>query len=299
MLIYHRVHPTVDPMFPNEVDATTFEWQMRLIAEHLVPLDLAEAVQLRDRGELPAGAVAVTFDDGYADNAQVALPILQRTGVPATFFVTTRYLNGGRMWNDTVVETIRRLPAGQYDLTCIGLGHREVSDDVSRRMLSREIIGVIKHRPPRNRQDLADVIGEMGSEPLPDALMMSSAQVRELCDAGMGVGAHTLTHPILKSVAPTVARDEIERCRHELAAITGILPALFAYPNGKPDSDYEPAHCDMVREAGYRAAFSTKRGVIGPQSDLWQLPRFTPWDRAPARFMARLLLEYRNPIAAS
>lgn len=295
VLIYHRVHPTVDPMFPNEVDATTFEWQMRLIAEHLVPLDLEEAIRLRDRGELPVGAVAVTFDDGYADNAEVALPILQRTRVPATFFVTTGYLNGGRMWNDTVIETVRRLPTGQFDLTPMGLGVRAIGDAASRRTLSREIIQVIKHRPPRDRQDLTDAIRGMGGEALPDALMMNSEQVRELAAAGMGVGAHTLTHPILKSVSPTVARDEIEGGRRELAAITGRVPALFAYPNGRPGLDYDAAHCDMVRAAGYRAAFSTRRGVIGPQSDPWQLPRFTPWDRTPARFLARLLLEYRNP----
>lgn len=296
VLIYHRVHPMIDPIFPNEVDATTFEWQMRLLAEHLVPLDLEEAIRLRDLGKLPAGAVAVTFDDGYADNAEVALPILQRTRVPATFFVTTGYLNGGRMWNDTVIETVRRLPSGQFDLTPIGLGVRAVSDAASRRALIREIIQVIKHRPPRERQELADAIRGMGSESLPDTLMMSSAQVRELCAAGMGLGAHTLTHPILKSASPTVARDEIEGCRRELAAITGTVPALFAYPNGKPGSDYAAEHCDMVRSAGYRAALSTRRGAVGPQSDPWQLPRFTPWDRTPARFLARLLLEYRNPV---
>jgi len=294
VLIYHRVHPAIDPMAPNEVTAEVFEWQMNLLRDFLTPIDLVEAIALRDQGNLPQHAVAVTFDDGYADNFDVALPILQRAGVPATFFVTTGFLDGGRMWNDTVTEAVRHLPEGTFDLRDVGLGPRTVTDLRSRRELSREIIKSIKHLAPDDRQAKADALGAFCRETLPRNLMMTRGQVRGLAAAGMTVGAHTLTHPILKALPAAEARCEIEGGRRELGAIIGNEPQLFAYPNGRPGSDYGPDHCAMVQAAGYLAAFSTIRGAVGPRTDQWQLPRFTPWDRTRWRFLARLLLEYGN-----
>lgn len=297
VLIYHRVHPAVDPMYPNEVTAEIFEWQMKMLRNYLEPLDLEQALRMRDMGELPPGAVAVTFDDGYADNFDVALPILKRTAVPATFFVTTGYLDGGRMWNDTVFESIRRLPPGIVDLDSVGLGRREIAGFESRRQIARETIDSIKHMAPSERQMRADALARTAVTPLPNDLMMTADQVRSIEKSGMRVGAHTLTHPILRAVPGPVAQAEIEGGKDRLAAILGREPVLFAYPNGKPHADYDPdLHCAMVRSSGYLAAVSTRRGAVGRSTDRWQLPRFTPWDRTPARFLARLLLEYRRVV---
>ena len=74
------------------------------------------------RGRAPARALAITFDDGYADNATVAAPILLRLGLPATFFVATGFLDGGRMWNDTVIEAVAPRRGPVLDLAPLGLG---------------------------------------------------------------------------------------------------------------------------------------------------------------------------------
>jgi peptidoglycan/xylan/chitin deacetylase (PgdA/CDA1 family) len=65
----------------------------------------------------------ITFDDGYADNVEVALPILLRYEIAADFFVSTGFLDGGRMWNDTVIEAFRATPLDRVDLGDFGLGH--------------------------------------------------------------------------------------------------------------------------------------------------------------------------------
>jgi peptidoglycan/xylan/chitin deacetylase (PgdA/CDA1 family) len=72
-------------------------------------------------GALPERAAAITFDDGYADNFTRALPLLREQGLPATFFVATGFLDGGRMWNDTISEAIRRCNEDVVDLSAIGL----------------------------------------------------------------------------------------------------------------------------------------------------------------------------------
>jgi len=91
------------------------------------------------------------------------------------------------------------------------------------------------------------------------------------------------------------ARREINQSRECLAAILNEPVSLFAYPNGKPGQDYAAEHVRMVRDAGFAAAVSTAWGVASRDSDSFQLPRFTPWDRQPVRFALRLLINRRNP----
>jgi peptidoglycan/xylan/chitin deacetylase (PgdA/CDA1 family) len=125
--------------------------------------------------------------------------------------------------------------------------------------------------------------------------MLTSSQLRKLHAAGIELGAHTVTHPILLTLTATAAADELRASRARLEAIIGGPVRYFAYPNGRPGVDYDDTHVEMARECGFAAAFSTRRGACSRASDRWQLPRFTPWDRTPVRWIARLVLELRNP----
>jgi peptidoglycan/xylan/chitin deacetylase (PgdA/CDA1 family) len=288
ILIFHRVVARADPLFPEIPDAGQFERQMRWVARWFNVLPLTKAVQRLARGDLPARALAITFDDGYADNATVAAPLLRSLGLSATFFVTSGVLNGGRMWNDTVIEAVRAAARGTLDLSAHGLGVHEIGDAMSRRAAALQLIGAIKRDPAPRRAARVAAIAEAVGASLPDDLMMSSAQVRGLISLGMSVGAHTVTHPILSRVDDEAARFEIERGRDDLEQITGELIELFAYPNGVPGVDYEARHVQMVRSCGFAAALSTAHGCAARGADLFQLPRFTPWDRSQARYGLRM-----------
>jgi len=85
------------------------------------------------------------------------------------------------------------------------------------------------------------------------------------------------------------ARAEIVEGKRRLEEITDAPVTLFAYPNGKPGRDYGPRDVELVRRAGFAAAVSTRAGAANRASDLFQLPRFTPWDKSPRRFGMRLL----------
>ena len=294
ILIYHRVPAAPDEMMPGEVDASVFSEQMALLASAFNVLPLDEAVQRLARGGLPARAACITFDDGYADNHDVALPILKRIGIPATFFVATGFLDGGRMWNDTIIETIRRIEAPVLELTGLGLDAYPLHSIEERRASAQRLLTKIKHRPPIERRELVDRIAAYSPQALPDTIMMTRRQVRALHNAGMGVGGHTVTHPILARVSHEVAEQEMAEGKEVLESAIGAPVRLFAYPNGKPIEDFGPVHVALARKLGFRAAVTTSWGAARSTSDTYQLPRFTPWDHHPLKFNARLLLNTRR-----
>jgi peptidoglycan/xylan/chitin deacetylase (PgdA/CDA1 family) len=291
ILTFHRVHAQADALFPGEVDAPRFETLMQAVARAFTVLPLLQAARLQREHRLPARALAITFDDGYADNQEQALPILQKLGLPATFFVATGFLDGGRMWNDTVIETVRHCTQPQIDLSALGLGLGllPVADLSQRRAALTRILPLVKYKTLAAREAmLAQLQHAAGAPALPNNLMMRSEQVRSLHAAGMEIGGHTVYHPILTELPDAEAQLEIRQGREALQALTGAPVLSFAYPNGKPGRDYDARHVRMVREAGFEAAVSTAVGVSRAGDDLYQLPRFTPWDRSPARWLMRL-----------
>jgi peptidoglycan/xylan/chitin deacetylase (PgdA/CDA1 family) len=297
VLILHRVLARPDPLFPHEIDARFFDdmcgWLVRWF--RVLPLD--EAVRRLWQGTLPAAALAITFDDGYADNHDVALPILQRHGLCATFFVTTGFLDGGRMWNDTLIEAVRRSARPTLDLGQLAVpdgGVCGLDDAASRRRCIDALIGALKYMEPEARATAVQRVAEACGTELPADLMMSSAQVRALHSNGMQVGAHTLTHPILARLDEAAARAEIIGGKQALESLLDAPVPAFAYPNGKPGADFLPAHVQMARDAGFELACTTAWGTSAPDVDPLQLPRFTPWDRSKWRFGIRLLDNLRT-----
>jgi len=289
ILIYHRVLREPDPLFPGEADAARFDAQMRLVRRHFHVLTLGQALRRRDAGTLPARALAITFDDGYADNAEVALPILQRHGLPATFFVATGFLDGGRMFNDSVIECLRRTSLQQVDLHDLGLQAMPVSTPAERRAAIDALLPRVKYLGLAERERFLDRLHLMTGKPLlPADLMMRSAQVVELHRAGMEIGGHTIHHPILRLLPESDAATEISGGRERLQALTDAPVQVFAYPNGQPGQDYGDREVGIVRRLGFLGAVSTRRGTATAASDRYQLPRFTPWDIAPERWLARL-----------
>ena len=267
---------------------------MRWVRAWFNVLPLAAAVEMLYAGKLPARALAITFDDGYADNAELAAPILQRLGLTATFFVTTGFLSGGCMWNDRIIEAIRQFPGVRLDLTGIGQGVADLGTPDARRQAIANLLNGIKHLAPAERLAAVDAVVAAAGGATAPSLMMNAAQVRRLGSLGMDVGAHTVSHPILTRLDPASAKQEIVRSKGHLEEILGQPVRLFAYPNGVPRQDYLAEHVQMVRDCGFAAAVSTAWGTATPSSDRFQLPRFTPWDRKRWRYGARMLWNLRG-----
>lgn len=298
ILLYHRVLAAPDFLRPDDPTAAEFDMQMVLVAAVFNVLPLGEAVERLTLGTLPPRALCITFDDGYADNLTLALPVLRRYGLPATFFVAAGYLDGGRMWNDGVIESIRGARGAELDLRSAGLDAYPIGDAAARRAAMRSVIGALKYLAPDVRESRTREIAAITGVRLPDDLMMTRAQLVALHTAGMEIGGHTLSHPILAKVDESIARAEIADGRKMLSEIVRSPVQLFAYPNGRPGTDYDGRHTRIVKALGFKAAVSTAGGSADGFADCYQLPRFSPWDRTPGRYVARVIDNYRRPATA-
>jgi len=296
ILVYHRVHRRPDPLFPGEVDADRFERQMQWIGSIFNVLPLDDALKRLSSNALPPLPACITFDDGYADNLEVAVPILQRHGLTATFFISAGYVDGGRMWNDTIIESVRATSENKLDLTQLGLGILSMATLADRRAAIRTLVSDQKYRAPAERADRCAAIADAARVTPPTDLMLRTDQIVQLHRSGMGIGAHTMTHPILACLPPDEAKREISESREVLESMVSARIGLFAYPNGKPGVDYDGQHVEMVRALGFDAALSTAWGVATAATDRYQLPRFTPWDRSPVAFVLRLGRNLFDPV---
>ncbi len=294
ILIYHRVLPEPDPLRPGEIDAARFDAQVGFLARHFELMSVSDAAVALREGRLPGKAACITFDDGYADNWTVAHPILERHGARATVFVATGYLNGGRMFSDTVIEFVRRVPGPVLDLSAVDMGVHAVATVEERLKAVTALQVQLKYLAPDERDaQVARMLSALPVGPLPDDLMLTDAQLKQLADAGHEIGGHTVDHTVLTTLSPEGARAQVQQGRDRLEALLNRPVHSFAYPNGRPQRDYDAGHAAMLRELGFEAAVSTAAGVARRGTDPFQLPRYTPWGRSVTMFAARMMRNAR------
>lgn len=294
ILIFHRVLDRQDPMLKGEVDIKQFDSQMFWVKRFYNVLDLNVAIDKLSSNTLPARALCITFDDGYKDNYTHALPVLKKHGLPATFFVATGFLNGGIMWNDVVIETLRSTKLKKLDLRGFGLGIFEIEEN--RVGLAGAVLKRLKYLSFEKRASVIKVLPEILKKSPPSNLMMNDDDVKQLHQSGMTIGGHTENHPILARLSRQQAKQEIERGKQYLEKLVDEDLELFAYPNGIPGQDYRIEHVEILKEIGFKGAVSTAWGTATDKSDNFQLPRFTPWDQSIVKYLLRLEKMRRSPL---
>ena len=295
IVMYHRVLEHPDPLAPYTPTAQVFDCHMETLANGFNVLPLSEAIERLTKRTLPPRAACITFDDGYRDNLTVASPVMQRYGLPATIFVSTGFLDGGRMWNDSVIEAVRRARGVSIDASAVGLGVHAIASDAERAQAIHKFLDQLKYLPFGERLARVNELSGVIDVSLPTDLMLSTEEVIAARRANIEIGGHTVNHPILTQIDDRQARAEMVDSKMRLESILKEKINLFAYPNGRPDLDYATRHVKMVREAGFKMAVSTASGAASAGSDLFQLPRYAPWDRLKSRLQLRLLQNIFRP----
>jgi peptidoglycan/xylan/chitin deacetylase (PgdA/CDA1 family) len=248
-------------------------------AYHVIRLD--EAITALAAGEpLPRNAVAITFDDGYADNLEAAR-ILHRYGATGTFYITAGCLEGGLpFWPVELRYLLRALPAtgvrlnaGPVSLTL------ELSSDVQRQAALRQLTRTFKSHPIPVREELRRQLrAQAGAVSVP-RVMLTWDDVREMHRLGMTIGSHTMTHPNLPSAGLADAARELRESKDRLERELGASVTMFSYPNGGAERYLTPDVQRAVREAGYLGATTSRNAFAHAASDLYALERIEVEER--------------------
>jgi peptidoglycan/xylan/chitin deacetylase (PgdA/CDA1 family) len=274
VLLYHRVtDPTrLDGLDPSLVDATPqdFDTQMALARRHFSPVALGDVQDAVTGGRpLPANALLVSFDDGYRDNLEVAVPILKRHGIRATFFVATGYMSERRLfWWERIAVQVRRATAPRLLLSYPAPLELELGDDTRRSAAVRRLCRTVKdHYDLDLDRFLADIDGASGVAWTEDddrrysqSAILDWDGVLALRDAGMDVASHTRGHRVLQTLRPDVLAGDLADSKAELERRLGQPVRAVAYPVGKRIHDH-PAVREAVRAAGYDLGFVVSPGV--------------------------------------
>ena len=274
VLVYHRIADpaAIGDLDPTMIDATpeTFDAQMAYLARHFRPIGLEDLLAAH-RGErtLEPGSVLVTFDDGYRDNFEQALPILKRHGMKAIFFISTGHVNDRRIyWWETISLLVRRASLAQAAISYPALETFDLATDTGKARATRRLNRIVKdHFALDLDRFLAGLHDAFGVAPDAEAdraraerSLMTWDQVRGLRAAGMGVGSHTRGHRVLQTLPPDELAAELRESRATLERELGEPITTIAYPVGKRIVD-RPEVRQAIAEAGYEIGFSAAPGM--------------------------------------
>ena len=277
VFLFHKVPKIVDPLMAHDLDLDGFNQVIDFVEERFKVIPLADAAEYIQRGKLPDASACITFDDGYASWFDGAIPALERRNMHATFFITTGQFQGLPMWHERLACAITALPGPQFILPGFGLPALPLANLNDKRKTFSLIESYLKYQQLEVRDHLIDTL-ERAAGVMPSNLpLMTVAQLRNLHSRGFGVGAHTVTHPILAICDEKTAMREIVDVRDALQSIVGGAVNSFAYPNGRPNEDFSLAHVRMVKAAGYTHAVTTQWGAATVNTPIFEIPRFTPW----------------------
>lgn len=288
-LLFHKVPPQRHPLMPLEPAIEDFSSVLEATMRRFRILPLDEAVIALRAGNLPANAACITFDDGYPEWRTGVLPVLERLGVHATFFITTGQYSGLPMWNERILHAVSSAREGLPPLSWEGLPNVTFGPPQDRLQTVQRLDAFLKYQEPATKERLLAELERHAGVERDQVSTMSVEDLRHLHSKGFGVGGHSVTHPILSRCTPQQAYEEISGARETLESLIRGKVSAFAYPNGAPGKDFRPEHIEMVRKAGYLFAVTTQRGFACADTPQMQIPRFTPWGPTASRMNLQFL----------
>lgn len=276
VLTYHRVdvpqaRPWLDPVLIS-ASPEVFESQMRYLSANYHPIsvsDVLEVLERNDRRILPPRAVLVTFDDAYQDFEQHAWPVLKRYQIPVTLFVPTAFPDHPErlFWWDRLFHALCSTVKSEIRTP---IGNLAIGTDLER---SQAILRLKKHiKSLPNDVAIAfveDVEQQLDVSPHANGVL-GWEELRRLAHAGVTLAPHTQTHPIMNHIPPSAMQNEALDSLYDLQREIGETLPVFAYPSGFHNAEVVSA----VRDAGFKLAFTTERGInILGRDDPLQLQR--------------------------
>jgi peptidoglycan/xylan/chitin deacetylase (PgdA/CDA1 family) len=288
ILAWHNVEGTWHYPVPAGAGVRGLARQLAHLKELATVVPLAPAMEaLRTGRPLPPRAVALTFDDGYEDNLRLAVPLLEKLRLPATFFLVPGLLSGDvRAWWEILAWGFQRTTRATVQWDGRVLPTRGRAGRGSQRWIMERLKSCDQAVRQRKVTTLLDLLEPEG-EPNDRNLFLDWDGARELVRRGFSVGSHSLSHPILSQESPDEQLRDLVTSRRQLEAVLGVPMELLAYPNGTR-ADYNAETVHAAQQAGHTHAFGAHAGIIRPSTPPYAAPRMV---MEPQRGFSRTLAQ--------
>ena len=311
ILNYHRIrqdHTTEPCLLDDGVFGPTqsaFERQVKWLKANFEVLPEAELLNVvRHTERFRSRFAAITFDDGYRDNYDLALPILNAHAVPAIFFVCPAFIEERHIgWWDTIAYLVKAAPKG-----AILVRGETIPLNGPKAVAIRKLHGWMKLRPATETAGLMVELSEACGVALPDHALrdrqlMTWDQIREAGRRGIAIGSHTHTHRVLAGLTEEDQRWELLQSKAALEAQIGRPVRTLAYPVGGYQN-FTAVTMRLARDCGYEGAFSFHTGVnLAGDGNPYNLRRIAPGDTLDAMFACGAALpemfSWSHPLPAS
>jgi peptidoglycan/xylan/chitin deacetylase (PgdA/CDA1 family) len=308
VLMYHRVANLRNDPWELAVTPENFREHVRILSEtrRVVPLRTLLEEARQGRG---TGMVAITFDDGYVDVFENALPILAEFQCPATTFLVADALGRNReFWWDKLTRIVfdppELPPALMLDIgderflwRNAGAAASANIDERGRKALYyalwRRLLVLDEIRRDECLGRLAEWADIADGDDRSNRAMSAEQAARMAAGGLMEIGAHTMSHPSLPALGPDGQRAEILRCRKACEEVCSRPVDMFAYPFG----NFDGTSVALAREAGYAAAFTTRAGTLSLMKDPLEIPRANIGNFSGKRFRRALAMNFAIPNA--
>ncbi len=277
VLVYHRFAAPNAPI-PHRVNAATFAWQLDTIKKDFDVITFGECVaRFLQYDSWPKGCVVLTIDDGYSDMYQWAWPELAKRNLPATFFVTTAFVDGTLwLWPDRLEYALIKTDCTECNIT---ISEKQITLSLNTnqerslawKLCSDHCISLENSQRLAFIKQLEEQLEiELPLAPPPEYAAVTWEQLKEMQAGGIEIGGHTINHPILSKISIDSLGQEIGLCRQILQKKLTAPVDSFCYTNSAPN-DVNAAVITAVKDAGYSGAvFGTN---LVAWEDRYQVPR--------------------------
>lgn len=289
ILAYHSIQQVNDVVRISigagiTIEPDVFEQQIKYISTNCSPVSMDDIADFLDSGKkLPSRAVAITFDDGFRDNIDIAAPILKKFNVKATVYLTAGYIEAGRSpcfvrlryaFLSTSVKKWKDPVSGLY----WNLENKKEAYEAF--LTTSRYTATWSLQKKEEYTCLVEEALNVSYDIIFGSCLMSWGQVEEFRDHGHTIGAHTISHPNLIRIPLSLAEEEVHKSKQLIAENTGIVPIHFAYPNPILNPNWNDSIALLLKENGFRTSVTSDAGGVTRKSDPYALKRMsTPVDR--------------------
>jgi len=267
ILAYHGVTKRKFQIPPwTLIPIDSFERQLKFIKEKYNVITLKQAVAgITNGNKLPGNPAVVTFDDGYKNNLTLALPILQKYGVPATIFLTAGYIGSKEILplDEVYLVITHSKNRNLITISEIGLGPLLFDSEEAILKSYYETVRVLKRFRTKDQNKYLALLKEIlesdyeKSDIVEEFRILSREEIHKLAETGLvEFGAHTVSHEILTNISLKEAENEIFRSKKIIGEYLADDITLFAYPNGT-EADYNGEHIGCLKKNGFICSVTT------------------------------------------